>query len=119
MKPHSDGPLIGGLLALLMSVLLILAYANQDSAYALILIALIAMVTVGPLALANLVITVVYLRRANVAGRTYALMWLPPLLVLSAPLVIEGVREQRVEGVFHGNGTTDELDELDEVRMVR
>jgi hypothetical protein len=91
------GPIIGGLMALVMIALLVMIYTNDDSPYTLYLAALIAMAVLGPLLLANLVMTIVYLLRKTVPGKTFAWMWLPPLLVLLTPMQIEGLRHQRKE----------------------
>ena len=97
MREHPAGPVIGGLMAAVMVCLLVMMYTDGDSAYGMYAVALIAMVVLVPLLVANLVMTAVYLLRRTVPRRTYAWMWLPAVVVLLSAQLLAVAADLRHE----------------------
>lgn len=90
MTSYSAGPIVGGVLALVMAALVAYLASAGDSVYGLYLAALLAFAILGPLLIANVVLAVIYLRR-GVPGRVHAWMWGPSLAVLAALALVDGV----------------------------
>lgn len=92
MKPHIAGPVVGLVMAAVMAALFALLGFSGDSIGAVYLAAAGGMFVVGPLAVANLILSIVYWRR-QAPARTYLWMWGSPLAVLLAVAVIASVHD--------------------------
>jgi len=93
MKRYIAGPIVGIAAAIVMAWLAkMLLSDSQSGAYGVALIFIVVTTAVlAPLLLGNLVLSIRYLHR-NAPGRTFAWMWLPPLAVLVALCVVDGVK---------------------------
>lgn len=94
MKPHIAGPIIGGLVALVVAGVLLMFVTRGDSPETIYLGIMLAMFVVAPLLIVNVVLTAVYLWR-KAPLRTYAAMWVPPLLALAILPVSESLDGMR------------------------
>lgn len=89
MKSHSAGPVVGLVMAAVIAALFALL-GGSKSIGAVYLAAAGGMFVVGPLAVVNLILSVVYWRR-QAPARTYLWMWGSPLAVLLAVALISSV----------------------------
>lgn len=94
MKSHIAGPIVGGLMALVVAGVLLMFVTRGDSPETIYLGIMLAMFVVAPLLIVNVVLTDVYLWR-KAPLRTYAAMWVPPLLALAILPVSESLDGMR------------------------
>lgn len=108
MKPHIAGPIIGGLVALVVAGVLLMFMIQRDTPETIYLGIALTMFVVVPLLIVNIVLTGVYLWR-KAPPRTYAMMWLPPMLAMAILPISEGVYRMQQEAFYRAHPSIREV----------
>ena len=108
MKQPIAGPIVGGVLALVIAGVLLMFAVRGDSPETIYLGIMLALFVAAPLLIANVVMTAVYLWR-KAPPRTYVMMWVPPILAMAILPVSEHLAYRKQQDFWAENPSIREM----------